>query len=140
MSKPSYICVTCGEDFTRKTSAERHKANPNIHSNGNCNIVRFIEYIIGIAKGTYEEPSMPPPRLSSIKSKKKNKFFEGNTGEESKVSTFPDLSKNPQICGNELDKRVSTSSSIKEEKKHEETIDYYLRVASRTLEYKRLSE
>jgi hypothetical protein len=83
---------------------------------------------------------MPPPRLSSIKSKKKNKFFEGNTGEESKVSTFPDLSKNPQICGNELDKRVSTSSSIKEEKKHEETIDYYLRVASRTLEYKRLSE
>ena len=140
MLKPNYICVTCGEDFTRKTSAERHKANPNIHSNGNCNIVRFIEYVIGVAKGTYEEPSMLPPRLSSIRNKKKNKFFEGNTGEDSKVSTFPDLSKNPQICGNELDKRISTSSSIKEEKKHEEAIDYYLRVASRTLEYKRLLE
>jgi hypothetical protein len=88
MSKPSYICVTCGEDFTRKTSAERHKANPNIHSNGNCNIVRFIEYIIGIAKGTYQEPSMLPPRLSPKRSKKKNKFFECNKdiGEDSKVS------------------------------------------------------
>lgn len=135
MSKPSYICVTCGEDFTRRTSAERHKANPNIHSNGNCNIVRFIEYVIGIAKGTYEEPSTPPPRLSSIRNKKKkNKFFEGNIGEDNKVSTFPDLSKNSQICGNELDKRISTSSSIKEEKKHEEAIDYCLRIASRTLE------
>ena len=83
---------------------------------------------------------MPPPSLSSIKSKKKNKFFEGNPGEESKVSTFPDLSKNPQICGNELDKRISTSSSIKEEKKHEEAIDYCIRVASRTLEFKSLLE
>jgi hypothetical protein len=94
MSKPSYICLTCGEDFTRKTSAERHKANPNIHSDSNCNIVRFIEYVTGMAKGTYQEPSMLPPRLSSIRSKKKNKFFEGNIGEDSKVSTFPDPSKN----------------------------------------------
>jgi hypothetical protein len=142
MSKPSYVCVTCGEDFTRKTSAERHKANPNIHSNGNCNIVRFIEYVIGIAKGTYQEPAMLSPRLSSIRSKKKNKFFEGNknVGEDSKVSTFPDLSKNSQLCGNELDKRISTLSSIKEEEKHEEGIDYCLRVASRTLVLKSLLE
>jgi hypothetical protein len=140
MSKPSFICVTCGEDFTRKTSAKRHKDNPNIHDNGNCNIVRFIEYVIGIAKGIYEEPSMLPPRLSSKRNKKKNKFFEGNTGEDNKVSTFPDLSKNLQICGNELDKRISTSSSIKEEKKHEEAIDYFLRITSRTVEYKRLLE
>ena len=83
---------------------------------------------------------MLPPRLSSKRSKKKNKFFEGNSGEDNKVSTFPDLSKNSQICGNELDKRISTSSSIKEEKKHEEAIDYCLRIASRTLEYKRLLE
>jgi hypothetical protein len=140
MSKPSYVCVTCGEDFTRKTSAERHKANPNIHSNGNCDIVRFIEYVIGIAKGTYQEPAMLSPRLSSIRSKKKNEFFEGNknVGEDSKVSTFPDLSKNSQLCGNELDKRISALSSIKEEEKHEEAIDYCLRVASRTLELKSL--
>jgi hypothetical protein len=142
MSKPSYVCVTCGEDFTRKTSAERHKANPNIHSNGNCNIVRFIEYVIGIAKGTYQEPSMRPPRLSSIRSKEKNKFFEGNknVAEDNKVSTFPDLRKNLPFCGNELDKRISTSSSIQEEKKHEEGIDYCLRVASRTLELRGLLE
>lgn len=141
MSKPSFICVTCGEDFTRKTSAKRHKANPNIHDNGNCTIVRFIEYVVGIAKGIYEEPSMLPPRLSSKRNKKrKNKIFEGNIGEDSKISTFPDLSKNPQICGNQLDKRISTSSSIKEEKKHEEVIDYYLRVASSTLEFKSLLE
>jgi hypothetical protein len=90
MSKPSYVCVTCGEDFTRKTSAKRHKANPNIHSYGNCNIVRFIEYVIGIAKGTYQEPAMLSPRLSSIGSKKKNKFFEGNKNvdEDSKVKSL----------------------------------------------------
>jgi hypothetical protein len=142
MSKPSYVCVTCGEDFTRKPSAERHKANPNIHRNGNCNIVRFIEYVIGIAKGTYQEPVMLSPRLSSIRSKKKNKFFEGNqnVGEDSKVSTFPDLSKNSQLCGNELDKRISTLSSTKEEENHEEGIDYCIRVASRTLALKSLFE
>jgi hypothetical protein len=142
MSKPSYVCVTCGEDFTRRTSAERHKANPNIHSNGNCNIVRFIDYVIGIARGTYQEPSMRPPPLSSIRSKEKNKFFEGNknVAEDSKVSTFPDLTKNLQLCGNELDKRISTSGLIQEEKKHEEGTDYCLRVASRTLEYRGLLE
>jgi hypothetical protein len=49
--------------------------------------------------------------------------------------------KNPQICGNELDKRISPSSSTKGEKKHEEgVIDYYLRIASRTLELMNLLE
>jgi hypothetical protein len=77
-----------------------------------------------------------------IRSKKKNKFFESNqnVGEDSKVSTFPDLSKNSQLCGNELDKRISTLSSTKEEENHEEAIDYCLRVASRTLALKSLFE
>jgi hypothetical protein len=143
MSKPSYICVTCGEDFTRKTSAERHKANTNIHSNSNCNIVRFVEYVIGIANGTYKEPSMLPPRLSSIRSRRKNRIVGGNKNivEGSKVSTFPDLSKNAQSWVNEPDKRISNSNSIEGEKKHEEgALDYCIRIASRTLELRNLQE
>jgi hypothetical protein len=141
MSKPSYVCVTCGEDFTRKPSAERHKANPNIHSNGNCIIVRFIEYVIGIANGTYREPSMLPSRLSSIKRRRKNRFVGSNKNiVGDKVSTFPDLSKNAQSWGNEPDRRTSKSNPI-EGKKHEEgTLDYCIRIASRTLELRNLLE
>lgn len=63
-SKPLYACATCGEDFTRKTSAERHKGN--VH-NGNCFIVRFIEYIAGRASGRYTPPVTPSRLLRKNK-------------------------------------------------------------------------
>ena len=60
MSKPMFACTTCGEDFTRRTSAERH--NRNVH-NGYCLIVRYVEYLAGLASRLYPPP-ITPPRLS----------------------------------------------------------------------------
>jgi hypothetical protein len=53
MSKVNYVCATCGQDFTRRYSANRH--NNHFHF-GNGIIVRFLEYIIGRTNGRF-----PPP-------------------------------------------------------------------------------
>ncbi|HZD34856.1 MAG TPA: hypothetical protein VE130_06595 [Nitrososphaeraceae archaeon] len=50
MKQPSYVCVTCSQSFTRKSSGKRH--NLNIHSGMGC-IVRFLDYIVGRVKGQY---------------------------------------------------------------------------------------
>lgn len=50
MRQPSYVCVTCSQSFTRKSSGKRH--NLNIHSGMGC-IVRFLDYIVGRVKGQY---------------------------------------------------------------------------------------
>jgi hypothetical protein len=49
--------VVCREDFTRNSSAKRHKG---IVHQGNCLIVRHIEYVAGRASGLYPEPRTPP--------------------------------------------------------------------------------
>jgi hypothetical protein len=53
MSKVNYVCATCGQDFTRRYSANRH--NNHFHF-GNGIIVRLLEYIIGRTNGRF-----PPP-------------------------------------------------------------------------------
>ena len=50
MGVPSYVCVTCGEHFTRKTSSKRH--NLSIH-NDNGQIVPILQYMAGISSGRY---------------------------------------------------------------------------------------
>ena len=50
MGRPTYVCATCSEHFTRKYSAKRH--NFNIH-NGRSEIVPFIEYMVGRSSGRY---------------------------------------------------------------------------------------
>jgi hypothetical protein len=64
--------VVCGEDFTRNSSAKRHK---RIVHQGNCLIVRHIEYLAGRASGLYPEPRTPP-RMS--RKRKIIKFQHGN--------------------------------------------------------------
>ena len=60
MSKALWACSLCGEDFTRRSSAERHRNN--VH-NGKSILVRFVEYLAGRASGLYPKP-IDPPRLS----------------------------------------------------------------------------
>jgi hypothetical protein len=67
MSKPLWVCIICRKDFTRKSSGKRHRDNTNIH-NARPVIVRYIEYIIGRAKGDYLPP-ITPPRLQGGKTK-----------------------------------------------------------------------
>jgi hypothetical protein len=50
MGRPSYVCTTCSEHFTRKYSARRH--NHNLH-NGAAEIVRLIDYLAGRSSGQY---------------------------------------------------------------------------------------
>ncbi|MFY9796550.1 MAG: hypothetical protein WAJ93_12765, partial [Candidatus Nitrosopolaris sp.] len=50
MGRPSYVCATCSEHFTRKYSAKRH--NQNIH-NSMGEIVRLIDYLAGRSSGQY---------------------------------------------------------------------------------------
>jgi hypothetical protein len=69
MSKPLWVCIICGEDFTRKSSGKRHRDNRNIH-NERPVIVRYIEYIMGQAKGDYPPP-ITPPRLQGRKTTNK---------------------------------------------------------------------
>lgn len=63
--KPSYVCCTCSQDFTRKYNANRH--NQNIHF-GKAEIVRYFEYLIGRGSGKY----LPADPLS-YRNKKRNK-------------------------------------------------------------------
>ena len=50
MGRPTYVCATCSEHFTRKYSGQRH--NFNIHA-GRSEIVPFIEYMAGRSSGMY---------------------------------------------------------------------------------------
>lgn len=60
MSKVFWACSICGEDFTRRSSAERH--GNNLHQGRPC-VVRFNEYLVGRASGLYPPP-IDPPRLA----------------------------------------------------------------------------
>lgn len=50
MSFKNYVCVICGQDFTRKYSAYRHSRH--LHQEGG-KIVRTLEYITGRIAGKY---------------------------------------------------------------------------------------
>ena len=60
--KPSYVCVTCGQDFTRKYSAYWH--NGNIHAR-TAEIVTFFEYLVGRSSGRYLASDPAAYRLKS---------------------------------------------------------------------------
>jgi hypothetical protein len=51
MGRPTYVCTTCSEHFTRKYSAKRH--NITIHGNSG-EIVPLVEYIVGRSSGRYK--------------------------------------------------------------------------------------
>lgn len=55
MSKPLYVCVVCGEHFTRHANAKRH--NFNLHRNSG-EIVSWTEYLVGRSTNRYQ-PSYP---------------------------------------------------------------------------------
>jgi hypothetical protein len=50
MGRPTYVCATCSEHFTRRYSARRH--NLTIHDNRG-EIVPLLEYIVGRKNGRY---------------------------------------------------------------------------------------
>jgi hypothetical protein len=81
MGKVSYVCVTCGEDFTRRYGAYRH--NDNIH-NGRGKIVGWLEYLIGRSCGQYLPPD---PSLYRQSRKRTNKFRAGYNYDNSRANS-----------------------------------------------------
>jgi hypothetical protein len=55
MRRPTHVCTTCSEHFTRRYSATRH--NLTIHDNRG-EIVTYLEYLVGRNSGRYR-PSHP---------------------------------------------------------------------------------
>jgi hypothetical protein len=106
MSKINYVCATCGQDFTRRCSANRH--NNRFHF-GNGIIVRTLEYIIGRINGQF----LPPPNNNNNLSTKiirkwwHNKHnsspFTGNNnglrGSDGRFTTIPDQKGDIFGCG-----------------------------------------
>lgn len=90
MSKPQFVCVTCKEDFTREYGANRHN---KLYHFERAQIVDYIEYIIGRAKGTIPPPTELPPRLIAIRKRKgkmlKNLLTHNET--TSPFTIYPDL-------------------------------------------------
>lgn len=68
MVNNDYVCTMCAQDFTRKSSANRH--NTNLHQ-GRAVIVRFVEYIVGRVSGIYQATD---PRQYRRKPKKSGYF------------------------------------------------------------------
>jgi hypothetical protein len=86
MGRPTYVCATCSEHFTRKYSAKRH--NFNIHA-GRSEIVPFIEYMVGRSSGRY---------LASHPSwyRKQRQLFQANHSYPSENRVIPDSSFRPE--------------------------------------------
>ena len=81
VKKPSYVCSTCGQDFTRKANAKRH--NQNIHSDKGI-IVTFMEYLVRRLSGMYQ-PADPLSYRIKNKYKAKDKIVHENG-----IKTFPE--------------------------------------------------
>jgi hypothetical protein len=85
MGRPTYVCATCSEHFTRRYSAKRH--NFNIHA-GRSEIVPFIEYMVGRSSGRY---------LASHPSWfRKQKGFQSDRSYQSENRVIPDSSFRPE--------------------------------------------
>jgi hypothetical protein len=112
MSKVNYVCATCGQDFTRRCSANRH--NNHFHF-GDGIIVRLLEYIIGRINGQF-----PPPSANNNSSPRiikkwwhnnyNSKLFTGSNnynnnnglrggGYDGRFTTVPDQIGNALGCG-----------------------------------------
>jgi hypothetical protein len=114
MSKINYVCSTCGQDFTRRCSANRH--NNHFHF-GNGIIVRTLEYIIGRVNGQFPPPSCANNNSSNRIIKKwwhnnsnynSNRLFTGNNYNNNalrggsgngRFTTIPDQIGNVFGCG-----------------------------------------
>lgn len=65
MSKAIWVCPSCGQDFTRKTSVVRHISN--LH-HGGIIPVRYTEYLAGRQSGQYP-PIIPERKTKTVANK-----------------------------------------------------------------------
>lgn len=102
MRKVNYVCATCGQDFTRRYSANRH--NNHFHF-GNGIIVRFLEYVIGRINGQF----LPPPPANNNSSTRIIKKWWNNNNYNSRLFTGNNYNNNHNaLRGGSGDGRFTT--------------------------------
>ena len=73
--KQNYVCVKCGQTFTRQESGKRH--NMNLHSE-QSHIVDSTTYHVGIINGKYGQPEGSPSSFRGLKAFKIHSSFKQN--------------------------------------------------------------
>lgn len=124
--KHTRVCATCGQGFTRNSSAVRH--NYNLHS-GQAMIVRPYDYIIGRLRGEFS-PSDP----AMYKSYRKNRA-------NSSVFNYPFQTKNNERTNSEVyaDTRTlesHTPNFMYTPYSHERVLNPTSRIANRPISQK----
>jgi len=87
MSKAIWVCPSCGQDFTRKTSVVRHISN--LH-HGGIIPVRYTEYLAGRQSGQY--PPIIPERKTktvAIKAGHMQELLKLRLGLKISAATYP---------------------------------------------------
>ena len=98
MRLPLYVCVTCPQTFTRRSSARRH--NFNLHFNQGI-IVQMLEYIIGRSCGRF----LPPNQLSNRRFRRP--IFIGNQKMDNIESGFGATVHEPSRLSNKITQNES---------------------------------
>jgi hypothetical protein len=118
MGKVNYVCATCGQDFTRRCSANIH--NNHFHF-GNGIIVRVLKYIIGRINSQF----LPPPNNNNDLStriirkwwhnKHNSSPFTGNNnslrGSDRRFTAIPDQTGDVFRCGT-VGQRVKSNNNV----------------------------
>ena len=129
MSKALWACLLCGEDFTRRSSGERHRKN--VHQ-GKSVLVRFVEYLAGRASGLYPKP-IDPPRLS-----RRGRPQFGKTRINASDMTVADsTTKDFWWCANN-DQSLQLQDSSYQSNNQTSPLDESIRYAKKLLQFKRL--
>ena len=83
--KKNYVCVKCGQTFTRQESGKRH--NANLHS-GQSLIVDSTSYHVGIINGKYGQPEGSPSSFRSLKAFNINSSIKQNRSQPNTPYSF----------------------------------------------------
>jgi hypothetical protein len=83
--KQNYVCVKCGQTFTRQESGKRH--NANLHS-GQSLIVDSTSYQVGIINGKYGQPEGSPSSFRSLKAFNINSSIKQNRSQPNTPYSF----------------------------------------------------
>jgi hypothetical protein len=86
LDKHTWVCSTCGQGLTRKTTAKRH--NINQHS-GDALLVRPYEYIIGRLNGTFSQsdPSLYRRRKKGQNNSLSNSIYQHHDGDNNRTGS-----------------------------------------------------
>jgi hypothetical protein len=133
MGKPLFVCVKCGQDFTRKYGARRHN---KIHHLERSSVIGYTEYIIGRTRGTIPPPTEFPPRLIAIRERKQKmmKNMPAHNNTKPHFTVYPDLTSDKPNSQND----VLSPAALGTQTKKNDPLDDTIAILSEAVEFKNL--